>query len=304
MIKTMFKNLKIGTKVNLLLILVFIISILVTSTTLSTLLQHRAQNEVTSKAIILMRTMNSVRKYTQDRINPLLKSRLETETQFIAETVPAFSAIKIFENFRNDEEFKNFIYREAAINPTNLRDKADSFETQILQRFRTNPKTQELTGFRNLPQGEVFYIARPLAITQPSCLECHSTVEKAPKSLLTSYGTKNGFGWQLNEIVAAQIISVPSQEVFEDANHSWSMIMGLVIAIFAIVILLLNFLIKRAIVQRIKTIEKIAQQVSVGNMSIDFEEKYNDEIGGLAVAFNRMKASLQIALNLLEKHEN
>ncbi|MCP6762133.1 MAG: DUF3365 domain-containing protein [Fischerella sp. CENA71] len=300
----MLNNLKIGTKVNLLLILVFIISILVTSITMSTLLQHRAQKEVTSKAIILMRTMNSVRKYTQDRINPLLKSRLETETQFIPETVPAFSAIKIFENFRKDNEFKNFIYREAAINPTNLRDKADNFETKILQSFRNNPKTQEITGFRKLPQGEVFYIARPLAITQPSCLECHSTVEKAPKSLLASYGTKNGFGWQLNEIVAAQIISVPSQEVFEDAEHSWSMIIGLVIAIFALVILLLNLLIKRAIVQRIKSIEKIAQQVSVGNMSIDFDEKHNDEIGGLAVAFNRMKASLQIALNLLEKNEN
>ncbi|MGJ5673981.1 MAG: c-type heme family protein [Nostochopsis sp.] len=300
----MLNNLKIGAKVNLLLILVFLISIVVTSITLSTLLQHRAENEVTSKAIILMRTMNSVRKYTQDRINPLLKSRLEIETQFIPETVPAFSAIKIFENFRNDDEFKSFIYREAAINPTNLRDKADSFETQILQRFRNNPKIQELTGFRNLPQGEVFYIARPLAITQPSCLECHSTVKKAPKSLVASYGTKNGFGWKLNEIVAAQIISVPSQKVFEDAAHSWSMIMGLVIAIFAIVILLLNFLIKRAIVQRIKSIEKIAQQVSVGNMSIDFEEKSNDEIGGLAVAFNRMKSSLEIALNLLEKQDN
>ncbi|TBR56842.1 histidine kinase [Westiellopsis prolifica IICB1] len=300
----MLNNLKIGTKVNLLLILVFIISILVTSTTLSTLLQHRAQNEVTSKAIILMHTMNSVRKYTQYRINPLLKSKLETETQFIPETVPAFSAIKIFEDFRKDEKFKKFIYREAAINPTNLRDKADSFETKILQSFRKNQKNQEITGFRNLPQGEVFYIARPLAITQPSCLECHSTIEKAPKSLLASYGTKNGFGWQLNEIVAAQIISVPSEEVFEDADHSWSMIMGLVIAIFALVILLLNLLIKRAIVQRIKAIEKIAQQVSVGNMSIDFDEKYNDEIGGLGVAFNRMKASLQIAINLLEKNDN
>ncbi len=300
----MLNNLKIGTKVNLLLILVFIISILVTSTTLSTLLQHRAQNEVTSKAIILMHTMNSVRKYTQYRINPLLKSKLETETQFIPETVPAFSAIKIFEDFRKDEKFKNFIYREAAINPTNLRDKADSFETKILQSFRKNQKNQEITGFRNLPQGEVFYIARPLAITQPSCLECHSTIEKAPKSLLASYGTKNGFGWQLNEIVAAQIISVPSEEVFEDADHSWSMLMGLVIAIFALVILLLNLLIKRAIVQRIKAIEKIAQQVSVGNMSIDFDEKYNDEIGGLGVAFNRMKASLQIAINLLEKNDN
>jgi HAMP domain-containing protein len=275
-----------------------------TSTTLSNLLQYRAQNEVTSKALILMRTMNSVRQYTQDRINPLLKSKLETEAQFIPETVPAFSAIKIFENFRDDEEYKNFVYREATLNPTNLRDKADSFETQIVKRFRNNKKIQEITGFRKLPQGEVFYIARPLAITQQSCLECHSKVENAPKSLLASYGTQNGFGWKLNEIVAAQIISIPSQDVFEDAIHSWSLIMGLLIAIFATVIFLLNFLIKKTIIQRIRNMEKIAQKISTGNMNTDFDETYNDEIGGLAVAFNRMKSSLEIALKLLHKQDN
>ncbi|NWF62199.1 MAG: DUF3365 domain-containing protein [Fischerella sp.] len=300
----MLKNLNIGTKVNLLLILVFIISILVTSTALSTLLQHRAQNEVTSKALILMRTMNSVRTYTQDRINPLLKSRLETEAQFIPETVPAYSAIKIFEKFRNDEEYKNFIYREATLNPTNLRDKADRFEAQLVERFRQNSNNKEITGFRNLPQGEVFYIARPLAVTQPSCLECHSTVDKAPKSLLATYGTEHGFGWRLNEIVAAQIISVPSEEVFKDAAHTWSLMMGLLIAIFAIIVLLLNFLIKKAIIQRIRKMEKIAQRVSTGDMSVDFEEKSNDEIGGLAVAFNRMKSSLEIALKLLRGQDN
>lgn len=300
----MLKNLNIGTKVNLLLILVFIISILVTSTALSTLLQHRAQNEVTSKALILMRTMNSVRTYTQERINPLLKSRLETEAQFIPETVPAYSAIKIFEKFRNDEEYKNFIYREATLNPTNLRDKADRFEAQLVERFRQNSNNKEITGFRNLPQGEVFYIARPLAVTQPSCLECHSTVDKAPKSLLATYGTEHGFGWRLNEIVAAQIISVPSEEVFKDAAHTWSLIMGLLIAIFAIIVLLLNFLIKKAIIQRIRKMEKIAQRVSTGDMSVDFEEKSNDEIGGLAVAFNRMKSSLEIALKLLRGQDN
>jgi HAMP domain-containing protein len=300
----MLENLKIGTKVNLFLILVFIISILMTGTALSNLLHHRAQNEVTSKALILMRTINSVRQYTQDRVNPLLESRLETEAQFIPETVPAFSAIKIFEKFRDDEEYKNFIYREATLNPTNLRDKADSFETKIVERFRNNQKLKEITGFRSLPQGEVFYIARPLAIRQQSCLKCHSTVENAPKSLLASYGTKHGFGWKLNEIVAAQIISIPSEEIFEDAAHSWSFIMGLLIAIFAIVIFLLNFLIKKAIIQRIRKMEKIAQQVSIGDMSADFEEKSNDEIGGLAVAFNRMKSSLEIALKLLQKQEN
>lgn len=208
------KNLKIGTKFNLLLIIVFIISIVVSGTALSSVLQRRAQNEVTDKALILIKTMTSVRKYTQDRVNPLLAPRLETEPVFISETIPAFSATEVFENLRKNEEYKNFLYKEATLNPTNLRDKADPFEAQIVERFRNNPKLQEISDFREFPEGTVFYIARPLAVSQQTCLRCHSTPDQAPKSQLATYGSTNGFNWKLNEIVAAQIISVPSEVGF------------------------------------------------------------------------------------------
>jgi HAMP domain-containing protein len=295
------KDLNIGTKFNLLLIIVFLISIVISGTALSSLLQRRAQNEVTAKAVILSKTMNSVRKYTQDRINPLLAPRLESEPVFIPETVPAFSATEVFENLRKNEEYKNFLYKEATINPTNLRDKADPFETQIVERFRNNPKLQEIAEFRNFPEGTVFYIARPLAITAQSCLRCHSTPDQAPKSQLTTYGSNNGFGWKLNEIVAAQIITVPSEQVFNSAQQTWVWIMGLLITIFAIVVILINFLIKKTVIERIRKIEKIAQKVSTGDMNANFDEDYKDEIGGLSSAFNRMKYSLQIAIDMLNQ---
>ncbi|UKP00192.1 c-type heme family protein [Nostoc sp. UHCC 0870] len=298
----MLNNLKIGTKFNLLLILVFIASICVSGAILSSVLQRRAQNEVSSQALLLMKTMNSVRTYTQNRINPLLAPQLETATAFIPETVPAFSATEVFENFRQTEGNENFLYKEATLNPTNLRDKADSFETQLVERFRRESKIKEIVGFRSLPQGDVFYIARPLGITQQTCLRCHSTPELAPKSQLITYGTKNGFGWKLNEIVAAQIISVPSKEIFNHAQGSWSLIMGLLIAIFTIVLLIINFLIKKTVIQRIKNIERIAQRVSTGDMTADFDEASKDEIGGLAAAFNRMKSSLKIAMDMLNSH--
>jgi HAMP domain-containing protein/type II secretory pathway pseudopilin PulG len=295
------KDLKIGTKFNFLLIIVFIISIVVSGTALSSLLQRRAQNEVAEKAQILIQTMNSVRQYTQNRVNPLLAPRLETEPVFLPETVPAFSATEVFENLRKNDRYRNYLYKEATLNPTNLRDKADRFETELVERFRNNPKLQEITDFRSFPEGTVFYIARPLAITQQSCLRCHSTPEQAPKSQLTTYGSNNGFGWKLNEIVAAQIISVPSEEVFSNAKQTWIWIMGLLIAIFAIVIILINFLIKKTVIQRIRKIEKIAQKVSTGDMEANFTEDYQDEIGGLAAAFNRMKYSLKIAMDMLNQ---
>ncbi|MBR8833273.1 MAG: DUF3365 domain-containing protein [Stigonema ocellatum SAG 48.90 = DSM 106950] len=300
----MLKNLKIGTKFSFLLSVVFIISITVSGGALSVILQQMAQNEVASEAKILIQTINSVRDYTQEHINPLLTPRLDTQSAFIPEIVPAFSATEVLTNLRKNPEYKNFLYKEATLNPTNLRDQADVFEAKLVERFRNDSKTKEITGFRTIAQSKVFYIARPLAITQQSCLRCHSTPEQAPKSQLATYGTKNGFGWKLNDIITAQVISVPSEDVFDIAHKNWSLFMGLLIVIFFIVILFINFFIKKSVIHRINKIQKIAQEVSIGNMSANFEDKSHDEIGSLAIAFNRMKYSLEIALKLLKEQEN
>jgi hypothetical protein len=139
--------------------------------------------------------VNAVRDYTQNRIDPLLAPMLDTNPTFMPEVVPTFSSKEVFENFRKKPEYKNFFHKDATLNPTNLVDKADNFETQLVERFRNDSKTQEITGFRNLPEREVFFIARPLKITQQKCLRCHSTPDQAPKNQLITYGSENGFGW-------------------------------------------------------------------------------------------------------------
>ncbi len=301
----MFNKLKIGTKFNLILILVFIISILVSGAALSTVLQQRAQFEVASKARILIQTMNSVRDYTQTRINPLLAPKLETEPAFIPETVPAFSATEVFDNLRKkNEEYKNYLYREAALNPTNQRDKADVFEAGILEHFRQKPKIKELSGYRDFEEGKVFYIARPLVIKEQSCLRCHSTPEQAPKSQLVTYGTLGGFGWKLNDIIATQIIFVPSEEVFSDAVRDFIMVIAVFTSVCILMIFLINFLLKKVVVKRIKTISLAAQAISKGEMSANFDDNSHDEIGELAGALKRIKSSLRIAMNMLSNQTN
>jgi HAMP domain-containing protein len=294
-----WNHLKIGTKFNLFLMIFFLIGISLSGAALSTVLEQRAENDIASEATILMQTINSVRNYTQDHVTPLLTPRLETESAFIPEAIPTYSVREIFEDFRKTDEYKNFFYKDAALNPTNLRDKADEFEAKLVEYFRNHPQTKELSGFRNFAAGKIFYIARPFAIKEQKCLQCHSTLEIAPKSLLTTYGTEHGFGWKLNEIVAAQIISVPAEEVFASASHSFALVMKVIIVIFAIIILLINFLLRKTVLKRIQKIAKTAQKVSTGDMDYDFQETSNDEIGALARAFNRMKSSLEISINLL-----
>lgn len=295
----MLRKIKLGTKFNLLLLVLFLTGVIVSGVTLSQVLQQRAEDEVAAKALVLMETMTAVRGYTSTHINPLLQARLEVEPEFIPETVPAYSATEVFENLRQNDQYRDFFYKEAALNPTNLRDKADQFETQLVDRFREESNLKELSGFRDLPSGKIFYIARPLAVSQESCLRCHSTPDAAPKSQLTTYGRDNGFGWKLNEVVAAQTISVPAEEVFANAQRSLSLVMLILIAIFSLVILGINFLLRRTVIEPIRRMSRLAHQVSIGKESSDFERTSNDEIGVLADAFNRMKASLEISIRML-----
>ncbi len=297
------QKLKLGAKFNVLLILAFLIGLLLSSVALSQVLENRARGEVTSKSLMLIQSMNSVRDYTSTKIQPLLKSRLDTDPTFIAETVPAYAANEVFQRFRENDQYKDFFYKEATLNPTNTRDKADVFETSLVERFQKEPDTKEISGFRDLPGGQVFYIARPLAVKKESCLQCHSTPDKAPKSQIATYGSDTGFGWKLNEVVASQIIAVPASEVVNNAWRSLLVVMAILTGIFLTLVLLINALLKRSVIRPIRRMANAAEAVSMGQMDIEFEQTSQDEIGALAAAFNRMKSSLEISINLLNKRK-
>ena len=61
---------KIGTKVNIILLIVCIIGILISGIALSNVLETKAGDEINSKALVLMEMNNSIRNYTNDRVQP------------------------------------------------------------------------------------------------------------------------------------------------------------------------------------------------------------------------------------------
>ncbi|MEM1393742.1 MAG: DUF3365 domain-containing protein [Cyanobacteria bacterium P01_H01_bin.150] len=277
------------------------VGIILSGVTLSNVLYQRAQYEISIQAELLMETMNSLRVYTQDHVNPWLEPKLSDVSEFIPEAIPTFSVKQVSRHLSKTSAYKNLYYKDATLNPTNLEDKADEFETKLVEEFRLHPEEKEKTGFRRTQDGEKFYTARPFIVKEQRCLECHSRPEKAPKSLLNTYGKENGFGWELNDIVAAQIVYAPSEEVFHNARRAFFKVIGLVIGIFIAVILLINYLLKKVVIVRVRNIANTANAISTGDMSSDFKEDSKDEIGLLAIAFERMKSSLTIAMDLLNQ---
>lgn len=295
-----FNSWKLRKKFTILLLLVLLVGLTCIGSILTAVLGNKTEHEISEQALILMETMNSVRDYTSTQVQPELADRIDVE--FLPETIPAYSAREIFETLRQkNPEYRDFFYKEATINPTNLRDRADAFETTLVEKFMANTDLQETSGFRSIPGGNIFYIARPIKVSKTSCLQCHSTPDVAPQSLIERYGTANGYGWKLNEIVGAQTISVPAQKVFNEAKETFLLIMAVVSSIFIMIILLVNDLLNRHVIRPLKKIAKVAEEVSTGDMNAEFGQVSEDEIGNLAAAFKRMKLSLTLAMNRISQ---
>ena len=299
----MFPDLKLGTKLNLILVLIFLSTIVSCGSLLSHILENKVEQEVANRAFLAIETMNSVRDYTSNQIKPELSARLATEVAFLPETVPAYSAREVFENLRKNPQYQEFSYKEATLNPTNLRDRADEFETTLVEQFRQDNSLQQLTGFRTVNDRDFYYVARPLAVDKVSCLQCHSLPENAPRSLINTYGNRHGFNWQLNEIVAAQMVLVPATQVFAAANQlKWS-IVSIIALFFLIAIAAINAFMRLAIVRPVQKMSNLATKVSTGNFDAQFTHDSRDEIGILSKALNRMKVSLQMAMQMIEEEQ-
>ena len=296
----MYKDLKLTVKLNIILTIILLFLVCTISFILSKVLQNYAEQVVAERASILIETMNSIRNYTSTQINPELSARLETEPIFLSQAVPAYSAREVFEHLRTNEKYSQFFYKEATLNPTNIRDKADEFETEIINSFQDQLAEQK-QGFRSIPAGDFFYLARPLKIEKESCLKCHGNPQQAPKSLIASYGDSNGFGWQMNEVVGAQIISVPAGKVIEAARQLGFLVIGRILILLVITSFILNLFLKFTVTEPIKKMSYLSKQLSMGDMDTEFEQDTNDEIGILAASLNRLKVSIKMAMEMLDQ---
>ena len=289
---------KLIVKFNLVFVVVFLLGLAAAATVSDQLLQKNAREEIVLNARLVMEGALAARGYTFTQVGPLLQTQMKYT--FLPQSVPAYSANEIFDVVR--KTFPDYAYKEAVLNPTNPRNRANDWEADIVNQFRNASDRSEMVGERDTPNGKAFYIARPMQIKAEACLYCHSTVDAAPKTLVDKYGPANGFGWKMNEIIGAQIVSVPTEVPIARANRAFRTFMLSLTAVFAFIFIALNLMLWYLVIRPVTRLSKLADQVSQGeNMEApDFEVTSSDEIGVLTQSFNRMKKSLVQAMKMLE----
>ena len=288
---------KLLVKFNLVFLLVFLVGLGGSTLIARQLLRQAAKDEVIDRARLLMTGANGVSTYTATQIKPLLETQMKYT--FLPQSIPAYSAAEVLGHLQ--KTYPDYSFKSAMLNPTNPRDRAVAWEEDIVTQFKHAPDMKEFIGERDTPTGTALFIARPIRITNPACLACHSTPDAAPKTLTDKYGPSNGFGWTLNDTLGAQVVSVPMTLPMRQADQALLVVMAVLTGVFLLIGAALNFMLWKLVIQPVSRLSAIADRVSLGEFEApEFSVKSKDEIGTLSESFGRMRTSLTHAMKMLD----
>jgi len=286
---------RLTTKINLAMVTTFALGMAASSWYAYHLTQDNALRQVTDQAEILLEHSVALRNYTVTEIRPLTEKGDNKYEEFHPQTVPAYAATQVSNIFRKKRP--EYSYKEAVFNPTNIRDNAAPWEENIINQFIDDPELNKIVGSRLVQRKKSLYIAHPIKITNPSCLECHSTPDRAPASMVAKYGDKNGFGWKLGEIIGTQMVIVPYTVPELIANQTFKSFITYTALIFLALFIMINIMLHLVVLKPVSIMTEAAEKLAAGDIKgakVDIYSK--DEIAVLGKSINKLRQILAKAV--------
>ena len=288
---------KLLAKLNLVLVLVFSLGIFLIAHYSRNFLMDDARQQVLQQAQLMAASASATKDYTDQEVSPLLEQTPQHNSNFLPQTIPFYAANATFKRLR--ASYPEYVIREAALNPTNLDDRAADWEADLINYFRNTPGQAQHVGERATPTGLMLYAATPI-VAGSGCLTCHSDAALAPNAMLLHYGRDHGFGWHPDEVVAAQIVSVPMSVAIAKADSGFRSLLISLGAIFLLTIALLDVALYFIVIRPLRKVSRNADIISKGQIDMPpLEVKGKDEIAEVTASFNRMHTSLIKAFEML-----
>ncbi|MEA1914786.1 MAG: DUF3365 domain-containing protein [Campylobacterota bacterium] len=207
-----------------------------------------AKQEVTS----ILRTTNALRHYIENIQKPViynLQKDKELHEDFFDPKILSASYIarNIHQRYSDIQVLQNKIpykYKLAATNPRNPKNKADAFETKILNQFR-NQEIKEFSTILTENNQDYFFTAIPIDKNKYSCMRCHSKPEVAPKEMIKLYGKTAGFNEKVGDIRAIISLKIPVSGIMSTHIKDFYLSSFIVFIIFCIFYIFLYIIYKK-----------------------------------------------------------
>lgn len=286
------------TRINLWFCVTFVVCGASAVALLQSVLYDNARQNSVAQARLLMAAARAARDYTSSEVGPALDGHAQAHQDFFPQAIPAYAANRIFTALRAKEPA--YSYREAALNPTNVGNRALAWEAEVIAYFAANSGADELVAEHQGELGRSLYLAKPIRIDDRSCLACHDRPEDAPSGMLGTYGSEHGFAWRLHETIGAQIVLVPLSAAIAGAERAVVVSVIAMVGLFVLSFAVLNAIVRRVVLSRLASLNRVAQSMSTGQLSdLTLDTRGSDEIAALSRSFERMQISVDRALELL-----
>ncbi|MFC1523966.1 DUF3365 domain-containing protein [Thermodesulfobacteriota bacterium] len=251
-----------------------------------------ALSEAKTRGELIVNYILSSRQYYHQSQRPLINEILEKDRfypELMSEFVIAGETWEIFKNNLPGYEFK-----QAALNPLQPDNQANTDESGIIDLFRKDPATTEKEGILKLQGEDYYYLAKPLKVNDEGCLDCHGDPADAPKDQVELYGAEGGYNWQFGEVVGADFVYIPINQAMASVklNAAKILLAGGCVLILSLLFVWVFF--NNRIVAPLLRLIARTEEISLGrNLEQELELKdAKDEIGTLAQAIDRLRVSM------------
>ena len=273
------------------IILLYVVSVVISIPAIYAVTYYQARAVSDKELSLLVDMISAIRKYISDDVRADLMNANLFHSPAISSTVTTARVAKYFRQMRPD-----YYIKVASDNPLNPTNKPEPLEWEVLERFRTDEKLDRVVEVGTIKDRQYLVSSRP-SRAKKGCLICHGEPKDAPDAIKASYGTKEGYRYQVGSVVGAMFVGVPIADVNALVMDRSLIALGILTFIFAAIFLTVSGIVKRQIIKPVEEITDIAVAISSGSLDRDIDIKRDgSEIGELGHAIELVHRSLAFAM--------
>jgi methyl-accepting chemotaxis protein len=291
---------KLQTKIIVPIAIVSFLVAVFANTYFKSLYEDAKVEELVVKAKSLVVMAEGAREYVGEQYRKNLFKTGLIDIDDILRTVPVFSAMEIGRQKAKEvgAEFKTPKFR-----PRNPDNEPDDYEAAILKKFESG----ELKEHWSIDEKrQMLRFMRPVVLTA-ECMNCHGD----PSQSKALWGNDRGEdptgtrmeGWKVGEVHGAFEVVMPMAPVYANVSDKATVITLIAMA-GGILTILVGVYVARNVSKRINKLAVAADQMAEGDLTVEFMEESEDEVGFLSRSFRTMATNLREIVERLRDSSN
>ncbi len=179
------------------------------------------------------------------------------------------------------------------MNPAN---KPDPWEAEAISAIKNRGQDEYI----QIIDGRYRY-ARKI-VHAASCVGCHGDPATAPRDVTEQYGTVRAYGYKVGDVAGIISVSLPAEPLLAASFGVLGPIeIGLIVLAFVMLYVFMHF----GVARPIRKLTRDAHMISLGKpVELDLasvSQKSRNELGQLALAIGRLRASMELAIRRMKQ---